>query len=336
MLWIVFALMTLVALAIFVLPVYFRQKRLSASALFGVVVVIATAPLVYYLLGSPAGTVQPPSIAGIDEMVNSLAERLQDEPDDIAGWKMLGRSYFELERYEESAGAFGRAVELESSSNGETLADLGQATVMFDPDSINGRSGQLFESALALSPTNAKALFYGGMAAINRGDSLLGADRWEKLLQTSPPPQNVADLLRARIALLRGETPAESAPVATEPSPAESPKPLTVRVALGTTAESAVNDNATVFLIARDPNQPSPPIAAVRRRASDLPAEITLSDSDAMIPGRVPSAFAELEIVARVSTSGNPIAQSGDWFGSKRVSRSDGTVIDIQIEQQVP
>lgn len=336
MLWIAFGLMLLVALAIFVLPLYLREKRVPASTLLGVLIVVASAPLVYYQLGSPSGVAEQESMASIDDMVDSLAARLQAEPDDLAGWKMLGRSYFELQRYEESAAAFAKAVELESSTDGQTLADLGQSLVMFDPDSINGRAGQLFESSLALSPGNAIALFYGGMAAINRGDSMLGADRWEKLLETSPPPPNVADLLRSRIAILRGESPAVAEPVVVQPASDGNATPLTVRVALGEKAQAAVSGDATVFLIARDPNQPSPPIAAVRRRASELPSEISLSDSDAMIPGRVPSAFAELEIVARVSLSGNPIAQSGDWFGTMRVSRDGARIVDIQIEQQVP
>jgi hypothetical protein len=55
-----------------------------------------------------------------------------------------------------------------------------------------------------------------------------------------------------------------------------------------------------------------------------------------MIPGRVPSAFEELEIVARASVSGNPIAQSGDWFGSARVNRGSDGVLQIRIDQQVP
>lgn len=331
MLWIVLTIMLLAALASYAIPLYWREKRFSPSVLIGIIVVVATAPLVYFLLGTPSSISSQDDAAYIDDMIGSLTTRLKAKPDDLDGWKMLGESYFELERFEESAEAFAKAVELESSGNGQTLADLGQAIIMFDPDSINDQAGQLFESALVLSPTNAKALFYGGLAAIDRGQPELGADRWEKMLDTSPPPPHVEEMLRARIAVLRGETPPPPAPVEAASSP-----PLNVRVELSDSARAAVREDATVFVIARDPNQPSPPIAAVRRRVAELPAEITLSDSDAMIPGRVPSAFEELEIVARVSMSGNPISQSGDWFGSKRIGREDGTVVNIRIEQQVP
>jgi cytochrome c-type biogenesis protein CcmH len=97
-----------------------------------------------------------------------------------------------------------------------------------------------------------------------------------------------------------------------------------------------VAPDATVFVIVRDPARPSPPIAAVRRKASELPAEVVIGDADAMIPGRVPSGFAQLEIVARVSLSGEPIAQSGDWFGQQTVSTGKSAEVTIVIDRQVP
>jgi len=323
--------MLLLAVAILGVPVYRQERRIPFSILVGVLVLLATAPALYLKIGTPSGAEAPELAPGIDDMVASLAARLEEDPDDLASWKMLGRSYFELGRYRESSEAFGKAVALESSNNGQTLADLGQSVLMDDPESIYSRAGQLFESALALSPANPKALFYGGMAAINRGDPLLGADRWEKLLATSPPPPNVEELLRSRIAILRGETPAE---IPAEPQ--ESAPVLKVRIELGDEVRPVVSGDASVFLIARDPGQPSPPIAAIRRKASELPADVSLSDSDAMIPGRVPSGFAELEIVARVSMSGDPIARSGDWFGVKRVRWDETDTVQIRIDQQVP
>ena len=111
---------------------------------------------------------------------------------------------------------------------------------------------------------------------------------------------------------------------------------MIVRVSLGESAISAVHADSTVFIIARDPAQPSPPIAAVRRKADELPAYVAIGDSDAMIPGRVPSGFAQLEIIARVSMSGQPIAQSGDWFGQQIISTAESNEVAISINEQVP
>jgi cytochrome c-type biogenesis protein CcmH len=93
---------------------------------------------------------------------------------------------------------------------------------------------------------------------------------------------------------------------------------------------------ASVFVIARDPAQASPPIAVARRTLSEMPATVELSDSDSMIPGRTLSAFAEVEVIARISVSGQPIAQSGDWFGSAVVKPSEKHSVSLLIDQQVP
>jgi cytochrome c-type biogenesis protein CcmH len=73
----------------------------------------------------------------------------------------------------------------------------------------------------------------------------------------------------------------------------------------------------------------------VRRRVSELPAVVALSDSDAMVPGRLLSGFPELEIVARVSMSGQPVAQAGDWYGEIVMRPSETNEISIVIDREV-
>jgi cytochrome c-type biogenesis protein CcmH len=336
MFWLISGVM-LAAAALFVaVPLYRRERKLSVVSIASVVLVAALSATLYSQIGNPGlesgrGENAAGEVPDIQQMIDSLAARLQENPDDLAGWKMLGRSYLQLQNFPGAVAAFEKAVEMESSQNGQTLADLGEAVLMADQRTLLGRAGQLFENALALTPDNPKALFYSGMAAVQRGDNALAAERWEALLATSPP-ENVQNILRQRIAELRGEAQAPAAPVAPEQPGAV----VNVAVSLGSTATQANLPDATVFIIARDPNQPSPPIAAVRRRLSELPATIEIGDSDAMIPGRVPSGFANLEIVARVSLSGQPVAQTGDWYGQQQVTTAASDTVEIVIDQQVP
>jgi cytochrome c-type biogenesis protein CcmH len=336
MFWLISGVM-LAAAALFVaVPLYRRERKFSVASIASVVLVAALSATLYSQIGSPGlesgrGENVAGDVPDIQQMVDSLATRLQANPDDLAGWKMLGRSYLQMQNFPGAVAAFEKAVEMESSQNGQTLADLGEAVLMADQRTLLGRAGQLFESALALTPDNPKALFYSGMAAVQRGDNALAAERWEALLATSPP-ENVQNILRQRIAELRGETQAPAAPLAPEQPGAV----VNVAVSLGSAATQANLPDTTVFIIARDPNQPSPPIAAVRRRLSELPATIEIGDADAMIPGRVPSGFANLEIVARVSLSGQPVAQTGDWYGQQQVTTAASGTVEIVIDQQVP
>jgi cytochrome c-type biogenesis protein CcmH len=301
--------------------------------MISIVAVAAVAGFMYSQIGTPNPDLQTQESASVDDMMTSLAARLQENPDDLDGWKMLGRSYFQMQNYPGAIAAFEKAIQIEASENGSTLADLGEAILMSDPQTILGRAGQMFENALALEPSNPKALFYSGMAAAQRGNNELAADRWEALLATSPPP-NVQEILRQRIAELRGETVQPQAPVQT---PVEaSGDGVIINVSLGASASAAGLPDATVYIIARDPNQPAPPLAAVRRRVSELPAAVSISDADAMIAGRVPSGFAQLEIIARVSLTGQPVAQPGDWFGQQIIDTAATETVQIIIDQQVP
>lgn len=336
MLWISFGIMLLAAVLIVAWPIYRHRRQISVVGTSAMLVVVALSAGLYAYIGTPdADSVDsaPPSIA---DMVASLDARLQENPRDLDGWKMLGRSYMELDDPPKAIAAFEKAVELEDGSNGETLISLGEAILSDDRDAINGRAGQLFESGLAIAPNSPRGLFYGGFSALQRQDRNLAADRWEALLALSPPPE-IRGMLEQRIAEWRGEpAPQSEQPAAPEPAAPAARPVVSVDIQLSPGAAEAIQPSASVFVIARDPAQPSPPLAVSRRAANELPATVPISDADAMIRGRVPSAFAELEIVVRVSDSGQPMAQPGDWFGQGRVETAEDGSISILVDRQVP
>jgi len=326
MIWLILGTMLLAATIVVVWPLVQHEKRLSLQSIAAIVVVLALSAGMYANIGTPQEESAGSELASIEEMVASLDQRLRDNPDDLAGWKMLGRTHFQLRDYDKAIQALERAVQLESASNGQTLVDLGEAIWMQDPTTLTGRAGELFENAIATSPNNAKALFYGGLVAVERGERFLAADRWETLLALSPP-EGIQEILQQRIAELRGEEmPVQEVPTGPIVSAA---------IELAPAAEKAVDPNATVFIIARDPAQPSPPIAALRRRVAEFPMVVALSDSDAMVPGRLLSGFSELEIVARVSLSGQPVALPGDWYGEITVRPAESGDISIVIDREV-
>jgi cytochrome c-type biogenesis protein CcmH len=332
-LWVSIAAMCLVATLFVAWPLYRRQQRLSLLIAGCVAVIVAISLGLYAYQGRPGlpsgtGTGEPPDI---EAMVTSLAARLESDPDDLNGWKMLGRSYMTLQNFAAAVGAYERAVEIEKSQNAQTLVDLGAALLARDNAGIQGRTSALFESALALEPNNPNALFYGGIAALNRGDIDLAADRWEILLGLNPP-EEIRGILEQRVAEWRGE------PLRTHEAPQVVPAGPVVSadISVAPAIQASLPADASVFIIARDPAQPSPPIAVTRRQLSELPAVVTLGDSESMIPGRNLSGFAEFEIIARVSVSGQPIAQSGDWFAAAIVKPAEGDEVSLLIEQQVP
>lgn len=334
MMWVIFAAMAVVAAAFVVVPLLKAPRALSGS-LF--VATIAVAAGVYWQVGSPGTPSGAGQLPDIGQMVAGLATRLEERPDDVEGWKMLGRSYMQLGDYPGAVEAFGKAVELEGSQQAQTLIELGEAHLSNNNQQITAREIALFENAVRIDPESPAALFWGGIAAANRGDTVLAADRWSKLRNAEPPPNpEVMRVLDERIAVWRGG-PASSPPETAPPAQvaAEGGASIRLTVALSDAARNALPANASVYVIARDPAQPSPPIAVQRRTLSELPAQLTLSDRDAMIPGRTLSAFDQVEIVARASSTGQPVQQPGDWFAMASVATSNGEVLAMVIDERV-
>ncbi len=338
-LWIVFFVMALVAAAFVVRPMV-RPGAVNLGAAAGVFVVGASF-LLYQDIGSPElKSHTPNAVPDVVDVVASLAERLEKEPGDVDGWKMLGRSYLALGEFQEAADAFQEAVTLEEGRVAQTLVDLGESKLAASGQSLTSDIVQLFENALALEPGNASALFWGGIASATRRNLEEAADRRERLLSTGPPPE-IRQLIEQRVAEWRGMEgpPASAAPVAsTAPEPASTPAPapgeLSLAVDMPAEIKQTLPPSTVVFVIARDPAQPAPPIAVQRRQLSELPTTIVMTDSDAMIAGRVISTLESVEVIARASLSGQPSARSGDWFGTAQAA--PGSSVSLILNQQVP
>lgn len=306
-------------------PMY-RVRRRWSLLLASAILIVLTVPIVVYVaIGTPMA---PGQTDGGKGSIEALNQHLRKNPGDIDAWKLLGRSQGKRGNYVEAASAFERVVALEVPPSGQSLAELGEALLMIAGRRGSERADSLFESALAIEPTNQAALFYGGMVASDRGDNLLAANRWETLLAFTPSPE-MQRILREGISAWRDQGNL-GAQVSELPD-----RVLEISVSLSPSAKEAVAPDDTVFIIARDPGIPSPPIAVAKRTVADLTGTITLSNADAMTQGRSLSAFDELEIVGRISFSNEPAARAGDWYGERNISFLDGDRVELVIDKQV-
>jgi len=347
--WVIAALLCLVALGFGVWPLYRESRRLTPLLAIVIVSTVAVSVGLYSRIGSPdvpSAGAKSDALPDMESAMASLQQRLAKNPDDVNGWNMLARSYMTLQRFGDAVTAYERVMELEEGQNAQTLVDLALAIMSRDGTAIEGRTSALIESALALEPNNPAALFYSGIASANRGDTEMAAKRWEMLLGLNPPPE-IRSILEQRVTEWRGvpiesieprvaDTSPASPSDSTEAPTADPDAVVTARIALSNDALSALTSDANVFVIARDPAQPSPPIAVNRVRLSDLPAVVSLGDAQSMVAGRSLSGFEEFELLARVSLSGSPAAASGDWFGTMIVRPADNPSVFLAIDQQVP
>lgn len=347
MLWIVFGVMCFAAVVFAIWPFLRAQSKHVALMTAATIFVVGTSAGLYAQIGRPGIEDGSGQAGEMSAVVESLAARLANDPGDIEGWHMLGRSYMTLGNYGEAVKALQRATELESGQNAQTLVELGEAMLADSGQTMSPSIVAVFENALRLEPSNPGALFWGGIGAFNRGDQSLAADRWERLLGTNPPPE-IREVLIQRIAEWRGEE-ASAPPQAAAMLPASSPPAtsqpvastpaadviVSASIALSDDAANSLPADGIIFVIARDPAQPTPPIAVTRQFLSELPAVVALDDASSMVAGRALSGFEEFELEARVSLSGQPGKQPGDWFGTVLVRPAENKSVSLSIDTQV-
>jgi cytochrome c-type biogenesis protein CcmH len=317
------AVMAAIAAAVVALPLLRDKPSRLLGALVAALVIGAAAVL--YPLWSNwdwRAAAQPPDGAGpnVGAMVAKLEKRLHDEPNDLQGWLMLGRSYLALQRMDDAVVAYDHAHQLDGNSADADLG-LGEAMSLRAGGEITEPAAQLFEQALILAPDNPRALLYGGFAAAVRGDRSLARTRWMALKSLHPPPQ-VEQMLDERIAEL-GQSAGTGTQAGTNASPAGTstsagdlgPAEVTVNISIAPALKSRLVPEAPLFVFAREPDSRGPPLAAKRLTSSAIGTQVHLSAADSMLPGHVLAGGQRVSITARVSFKGQPVPSAGDLYG---------------------
>ena len=135
----------------------------------------------------------------VEANVAKLADRLKQNPNDAEGWRMLGRSYMILNRFEEAANAYQRASVLNDKDAG-IWADYAEALAMANDRQLAGKPTEALDRALQLDPKNHKALDLAGSAAYQAGNYQKAIDYWQRLLKALPPGSEELQTISGQIA----------------------------------------------------------------------------------------------------------------------------------------
>jgi cytochrome c-type biogenesis protein CcmH len=308
--------------------------------------------------------------AAMEEAIAGLAAKLKQQPDDPQGWALLARAYQATNRMDLALDAFKQAHE-RAKDDADITVEYAQALALAAPDHrIRGEPRTLLEAALKIDPKNQRGLWLLGISEYQdeKYDSAIAT--WKTLQPLLAPDSEVARSVRNEIAEAEArrdgreppvpqgeasETVAAASPGAPNtavPMPAPSvggdasnpaaqavttaPR-LTVQVALDPKLKDQLDPNATLFVFARAASGPPMPLAIQRLKAGQLPITVTLDDSMSMMPAMTLSKFPQVVVGARVSKSGNAMAQSGDLqvlSASIDVRRAEP--VALSIDQVVP
>lgn len=338
--------------------------RSAFVATIAMVILLPAAAIVLYRLNGTPETLDPEKMAAavaeapaadgehsvdMTKAIEGLIGKLKENPENADGWALLGRAYQATGQFVESRDAIKHAYDL-SPGNNDTAVEYAQAFALANEGRrINGEPRRLIENVLKADPDHQRALWLIGISDFQQGHYDEAIAAWNRLLPNLPADSDIAQSVRVQIAEAQklggtvaagpSATPAAiSAPAVAAASPVATNGPrLTVHVTLDDTLKPRLEAGDTLFVFARAAAGPPMPLAIQRVPANGLPLTVTLDDSMGMMPSMKLSMFPQVIIGARISKSGNAIAQSGDLqVLTQPIDVSRTQPLDLVIDSVVP
>lgn len=346
--YIIAAVMIAVALALLLLPMM-RQGRRNGSSrgVFALVLAIAFAlPLatigLYFLVGTPRAlngvTAEAQPQLTMPQAIIELRAHLAQKPDDLQAWLLLAQTRALQHKPADARDAYGHVLKLDPNNAGAMVGWAENDSMLRSDHMIEGRALALLKRAVLLQPDSQRGLWLLGIGNFQHGQYREAAATWRLLQPQLEPGSKVATAIAKQIAIADKRAATEPASASsTGPSPSAQKAPtasLQVHVSLAPALRSRLRAGDTLYVYARAPKGPPIPLAVAKLPASRLPTTVTLDDAMAMRPDLKLSSVHEVFVGARISHSGQPIAQPGDLEGNAGVIAVDSkTPLNIRIDK---
>ena len=271
----------------------------------------------------------------------SLENKLKENPENIDGWRMLGQSYFVIQQYENSKNAYAKAADLLNQADPEVLVLLAEASAFSNNQLFNEYEVSLLTKALAINPKHERGLWYAGYAAYTNDKYSQASQHWEELLALVPENRpDVKDSLLKYLNDARGKAGMPVLETSNEVAKQDSGdgRSIKVSVQLSEKINELAESGDTLFVYARAVTGPKMPLSLAKMTVSKLPVTVTLSKEMAMMPSMDIDTFEKVEVLARISKSGQAISQPGDLISSGVVvdfSQSNNADVKLEINTVV-
>jgi cytochrome c-type biogenesis protein CcmH len=181
-----------------------RLDRVTAGVV-ATVVVLGSAVL-YAATGEPDARSAAPQAAGasaqmqnlpdVDTLIERLRARLEREPADATGWRMLGWSYFATDRFDEAVSAYRNAVNI-APDTAEFQSGYGEALTAANGGTVSSDARAAFRRALASDAGDERARYYLARAKAQSGNVRGAIDDWIAALGDAAADSPWAPRMRA-------------------------------------------------------------------------------------------------------------------------------------------
>ena len=247
-------------------------------------------------------------------LIQLLNDRLIDSPQNSNLLYLLGLSQMKQGAFRRSVSAFEK-LRLLVAEDVNVDTSLAQARYMADDGKVSDANRQAMQDILKRAPHQPIILEILAIDAFQNRDGaaaiaylkqgLAGGLRGERAESFRSGIKRAQEMTGGAVVFERPQKNVDS-----EIAQAGVNARIVIQVSIDPAIKAA--PETAVFVFAREQGGMPMPLAVKRLSVGELPAEIVFSDADAMVQSRLLSQFSSIELVARLSYSGQPSLQPGD------------------------
>ena len=256
----------------------------------------------------------------LDQSVVKIEQHLKENPQDVKAWKMLGLSYFDLNKIEESLKAYEKAYQIDSSDP-RLLVEYASALISANDDQFTPKPMGFIKKALEIEPNAPDALYLAGLFAANAQDFKLAKTLWNKAL--SALPEQSVDR-QALVSILAELSRVESGDISNT---------VTVNVVISDEILASRSADDYLMIYAKAAQGRPMPIAIQKLPIKAFNGQIVLSDMNSIMSDKLLSQHDKAIVVVRISSTGSAMKQADDLqVASEIITIADNPRVTLNLK----
>ena len=267
--------------------------------------------------------VQSEKVPTLAQSIARIKQRVEEKPDDVKAWRMLGLALFESGEVKPSLKAYERAYQLDPKNVG-MLVEYASTLAVSQNNQFTGRVSSLVREALEINANSSDALYLAGWVALNAQQLDLAQKLWQKalsLLAENQPERGTLQRMLNELAQIQNK----------DAQPAQQHQ-VTLNITLSERLHQAEFQNHYLMIYVKAARGRPMPIAIQKIQLKDFTGVVTLTDENSVMPTKKLSQSSKVLAVVRLSKSGSAMRQASDIEAvSQIIDVRDNPTVELKL-----
>jgi len=321
----IFLLLLITTLISYFIYFFLKQKTSKRFAILTSLVLGVSTISLYMLLGSPQKVmnwetlladaaiynkiIQNPDHKSPDNIIFEVKGQLQKNPKSAQGWFILGKLYAAKKDYQAAADAYTKAYAI-APTDVELNAAYAQTLYLQQQGQTSPQLITMLDYVISQEPQHPSAVNLLATISFNNQDYQKALDYWRQIVDDYAAESDAGKTIRAAMNKAQQKITENSV------------NHLAIEISVAKELQQQIAKAKSLFVIVKEKGANLPPLWVIKVPVGEFPLKVELTNQNAMMQNRLLPKNQPLQIIARLSMTGEPFAKEGDLQGEKEITLS--------------